>query len=449
LITIFADGPRQVINAITLYSVMQMDLIPGGKNAHDDGSSSISQFFNNVKILAEENNNQAFVLFGMLFTLIIWAFSVLRLISAVVLYVIFLNHHIPTSDKNLSGYCRRKVTSRLKRIVHRKNTKALAKGLKLRDRLPTQPSLPTFDSTPTLPSTTGDKGLSRSTTQTTLPPYSRSNSSTAPFQNPTLPNLDFDPKSPPARTATSSSVMSESASLTGNAAGMGYSDLDSQQPTLPPVPPLPDNVPSRMVTPHSRATPASYGNEIGHIGQNTGYRNLTDDSSESRPYRTYTPAPEYSSADPAGSEDNAYLNRGHTSPQYDPYGPRGAPPFNQQHDHYHQDPYSTRSYTPASTGGTPVPSRSYTPASYMPTRTPAASVQPAPRTFTPMSSTIPAPQYSEYAAFNPPMPSQTPHPRSQIYPDPSNYNRAQTASPSAMRRSPPDYSVNRSNTHHN
>jgi hypothetical protein len=454
--TIFADGPRQVINAITLYSVMQMDLIPGGKNAaDDDGTSSVSQFFNNVKILAEDNNLQAVVLFGMLFTLVIWVLSVLKLISAIVLYLIFLFHHIPAEDGTLSRYCRRKVGQRLKRIVHRKNNKALAKGLKLQNRVPTQPSLAAFDSKPTLPSIAGDKGptvatISRSTTQTTLPPYSRSNSSTAPIHNPTLPNLDFDTKPPLARTATSSSAMSESASLTGHAAGMGYSPLDSQHPTLPPVPPLPANVPSRMATPHSRPTPAPYADETGYNGAGAGYRNLTDSSFDSRPYQTYTPAPEYAAADIAAFEEYDHFSRGQTPAHYDPYGPRDAPHANPQHDYYHQDPYSVRSYTPASTGGTPAPYRSNTPASYRPTPPPAASVQPPPRTFTPVSSATPAPQNGGYAAFNPPMPSQTPQHLTQRHPDPSNYTRANTASPSAMHRAPrapPGHSFNRANTH--
>ncbi|KGO41077.1 hypothetical protein PEX2_092110 [Penicillium expansum] len=386
MITIFADGPRQVINAITLYSVMQMDLIPGGANAaHDDGSSSVAQFFNNVKILAEENTLQAVVLFGMLFTLIVWVLSVLRLISAIALYLIFLFHHIPAEDGTLSRYCLRKVGQRLKRIVHRKNNKALAKGLKLQNRAPTKPMLDT-DSNPTLPSLAGDKvpavpSLSRSTTQTTLPPYSQS-TSTAPAQNPTLPNLDFDAKPKLARTGTSSSAMSESASLTGNAAGMGYTPLDGQNPTLPtlpPVPPLPATVPSRMATPHSRAAPAPYGNGDRNT-PGPGYRNLTDNS-DSQPYQSHTPAPDYSSADMHASDDYDDFNRDHAPAHYDPYGPprgtyggedeygagyetpdgrRGAP--RAQQDYYPQDPYSTRSYTPASTGGTPAPYRTNTPA---------------------------------------------------------------------------------------
>ncbi|KAJ5383699.1 hypothetical protein N7517_001610 [Penicillium concentricum] len=474
--TIFADGPRQVLNGITLYSVMQMDLLPGGKNAaHDDGSSGASQFFNNIKILAEENNLQAVVLFGMLFTLVVWVLSVLKLISAIVLYLIFLFHHIPAEDGTLSRYCRRKVGQRLKRIVHRKNTKALAKGLKLQNRAPTQPMLAT-DSNPTLPSFAGDKGpavavLSRSTTQTTLPPYSRSASSTAPGHNPTLPNLEFDSKPTLARTGTSSSVLSESASLTGNAAGMGYTPLDRQNPTLPPVPPLPANVPSRMATPHSRPAPAPYGND-GRHSPGPGYRNLTD-SSDSQPYQGHTPAPGYSSADMDASDDHDYFNRDHAPANYDPYGPpraaygredgygprygtpggqRDAPRAQQeyyQQDPYSTDPYSTRSYTPASTGGTPAPYRSNTPASYRPTPPPqaAAMAQPPPRTFTPMSSATPAPQNGGYAAFNPSMGHQTSQPRSQAPPGPSAYTRANTASPSVMHRAPPGHTFNRSNTH--
>ncbi|KAJ5776313.1 uncharacterized protein N7511_001324 [Penicillium nucicola] len=453
--TVFADGPRQVINAITLYSVMQMDLLPGGKNAaKDDGSSGASQFFNNVKILAEDNNLQAVVLFGMLFTLVIWVLSVLKLISAIVLYLIFLFHHIPAEDGTLSRYCRRKVGQRLKRIVHRKNNKALAKGLKLQNRTPTQPSLVSSDSKPTLPSITGEKvpvtsvaSLSRSTTATTLPPYTRSNSAAHPEQNPTLPNLDFDTKPPLVRTTTQTSMMSDSASLAGNAAAMGYSPLDRHNSPAPPVPPLPANV------------------------------QPTRNMSHSRPYQqTHTPAPEYTSPDAIRADD--YFHRSHTPAHaqphsnYDPYGPRDIyaedkyaednyeshePDYEHESPYYAQDPYSTQSYTPASTGATPAPyGRSMTPATYRPTPPPQAQtpIQPPPRTFTPMTSATPAPQNGSYAAFNPSMPShsQTPSPeqrRGQWNPASAgyNFNRANTASPSAMHRAPPGHYFNRSNTH--
>lgn len=471
--TVFADGPRQVINAITLYSVMKMDLLPGGQHAQkDDGSSQVAQFFNNVKILAEDNNLQAVVLLGMLWTLVIWVLFVLKLASAVILYLIFLFHHIPAEDGSLKAYCRRKITNRLKRIVQRKVNKALAKGFQLQDRAPTQPSLASEDSKPTLPDL--DKGptvttLSRSTTETTLPPYTRSNS-TATDKHPTLPNLEFDGKPPLTRTTTQSSAMSESASLTGNAAAMGYSPLDRTNSPLPPVPPLPATVPPpRTCSAQSRPTPTStpFTNDAGRGSPAPTYRTLPDNGAQ--PYRTFTPTadPYARSNTPGVAVSDDYFGRSHTPARYDPYAPRderfeddgygwrSATPATQASSQSGYPPQDTyRSYTPASTGGTPrpPPGRSITPASYRGTPAPSAEqVLPPSRTFTPMSSgTSTGSQNGGYAAFNPGT-SQSPQPRMQRPPAPTGYQffaRANTASPSTMNRNGPrtGYSFNRANT---
>lgn len=475
--TIFADGPRQVINAITLYSVMKMNLLPGGKHAQkDDGSSSFLQFFNNVKIMAEDNNLQAVVLFGMLFTLVIWVLFMLRLASAVILYLIFLFHHIPQEDGTLKAYCRRKISSRLKRIVQRKVNKALARGFQLQDRAPTQPSLASGDSKPTLPDV--DKGpivttLSRSTTETTLPPYTRSNSF-ATDKNPTLPNLEFDSKPPLTRTTTQSSAISESASLTGNAAAMGYSPLDRQNSPLPPVPPLPTGVPSRTGSAQSRTTPGPppFANEPGRGTPAAGYRNLTDAGAQ--PYRSFTPAadPYARSNTPGVAMSDDYYGRSHTPARHGPYGApaaaygaedgfegRSGAPFGRRGTPHPQPGYPPqdeyRSYTPASTGATPrPPGRSMTPASYRGTPAPQASdpMRPPPRTFTPVTShSSSGSQGSGYTAFSPSVTSQTPQPRMQRPPPPMGYQpfpRANTASPSTMNRNgpPAGYSFNRANT---
>ncbi|KAJ6127037.1 hypothetical protein N7523_002649 [Penicillium sp. IBT 18751x] len=347
--TIFADGPRQVINAITLYSVMKLDLLPGGANTTlDKDTSPILQFFNNIKILAEENNLQAVVLFGMLFTLIIWVLSVLKLASAVILYLVFLFHHIPEEDGTLKAYCRRKISTRLKRIVQRKVNKALAKGFQLQDRAPTQPTFASRDTKPTLPDL--NKGpivtsLSRSTTETTLPPYTRTNPNTT-ETNPTLPNLEFDNKPPLTRTATQSSAMSESAFLTGNAAGMGYSPLDRQASPLPPVPPLPTVVPpARTGTAMSRSTPGPtsgptpLNNDSSRGTPVSGYRSLTD--SEAQPYRTFTPANDpYARSGTPGDPVYAYRGPSHASAA-NPYARPNMPPAPAADD------YFARSHTPA------------------------------------------------------------------------------------------------------
>lgn len=479
--TIFADGPRQVINAITLYSVMQMDLLPGGEHAaKDDGRSPFFQFFSNVKILADDNNLQAVVLFGMLFTLIIWALSVLKLISACILYLIFLFHHIPAEDGTLKAYCRRKISNRLTRLVRRKVNKALSKGVKLQNRTPTQPSLVSSDSRPTLPFVDMDKGpavttLSRSTTETTLPPYTRANS-TATERHPTLPTVEFD-KPVLTRTTTQSSVVSDSVSLTGNAAPMGYSPLDRQTTPLPPVPPLPANVPSRMGSAQSRPTPgpSPYVSERarGTLATTSGYRNGTDSSAQS--CQSYTPLsdPYAHSSQSAATAAGDYFTQSHN--RCDPYASESLYGANDDYEPWsetsarHESPHRAqahpsqaayRSYTPASTGATPrsqgqiPPVRGMTPASYRSTPASQASYQRAhsqQRTFTPVTpeASLGPRGSSGYAAFNPDIGSQSQQPLRRPAP-PASYQpftRANTTSPATMNRNAPaGYSFNRANT---
>ena len=68
----------------------------------------------------------------MLFTLIIWIFSALSLMMAAVFYITFLWHHI--RDGSLSRYCRRKIDSRLHKIVMARVNRALEKGNNVRER---------------------------------------------------------------------------------------------------------------------------------------------------------------------------------------------------------------------------------------------------------------------------------------------------------------------------
>ena len=124
---VFAEGPRQVINALTLYSVLQAKLIPVGAHAPNDGHTPVLQFFINVRILANASTQQATILFGMLYVLIIWIFSALSLALAFIFYITFLWHHIPSADGSLSQFCQRKVEKRLNQIVRARVDKAIAK----------------------------------------------------------------------------------------------------------------------------------------------------------------------------------------------------------------------------------------------------------------------------------------------------------------------------------
>ncbi|KAJ6160669.1 hypothetical protein N7470_004065 [Penicillium chermesinum] len=422
--TIFADGPRQVINAITLYSVMKADLLPGGKNAHDNSSTGIEQFFNNLKFLAEEK---------------------------------------PSSGRSASGY---------------KVDKALAKGLQLQDRMPTQPSLATMNTSPTLPSLE-DKGpivttMSRTTTQTTLAPSFKS-SATVLDKDPTLPNLEFE-KPSLTRTTTQSSAMTDSDALSGTTAVMGYSPLDRPNASMPPVPPLPTNMPSHMNSTASRQTntPTIYGSERSRGTPTSGHRNLTDAGPKS--YHSYGPPVDPYAPSSSPAFEDPYYEEAQPA-RYNPYEPSAAPydaygrtgnPRSQgtaRAPAHQQDPYDARSFTPASTGATPAPQgsipplRTMTPASYRGARTPGPQLgdpdNRPPRGYTPMGAAGPTgSEGSAYTAFNPsstsPTNSQGPHPTMQRPPPPTGYQpytRANTASPGTMNRNgPAGYSFNRANT---
>ncbi|TKA27338.1 hypothetical protein B0A50_04948 [Salinomyces thailandicus] len=268
---ILAEGPRQAINAITLYAVMQADLIPGANAAH----SGFSQFWINLKELAEKDEKQAVILFSMLFTLVIWVFSALSLIIAIVLYLVFLWHYIPQRDGRLSVYCRRKIDKRLEKIVEYKvkaameqedrqkqkeEQKAELRRQKTGELLPPkpviirQPTLPQIGDSPDLKKVEDEKvasawGLARqdtSTTVSTLPRYeSRPPTRNGPNvlqRQPTLPDYAvLERPDMPSRTGTQGSAWSSAPSYESDApllANAGYAGGRSS-----PAPPLPSQPP--------------------------------------------------------------------------------------------------------------------------------------------------------------------------------------------------------------
>lgn len=247
---IFCQGPRQVVNALTLYSVFKAKLDPTDTT---NVGSTLLTFFKNIGILAGEEHQQAVILCGMLFTLVIWVFAALSFILALLLYLLFLWHYIPNTDGGLSGYCERKINSRLSKIVsikvnkaiedeERKRQKADAKAAKKGEK-PVyggrQATLPTMfdakdDKLPNMPM------LNRNDTMATLPVYSSRPGT--PSGQPTMPSFELDQlgqKRPlPSRSVTGSSAMSNTsfasnAPLMGNASDMGYGRSGSPAPSLP------------------------------------------------------------------------------------------------------------------------------------------------------------------------------------------------------------------------
>jgi hypothetical protein len=259
------------VNALTLYAVYVAQLDP---KATDAGTSFV-QFFKNIGVLADAHHQQAVILSGMLFTLVIWVFATLSLILALLFYLLFLWHYIPNSDGGLSSFCERKINERLTKIVSAKVAKALEdeerKKLKDARKAAKKGEAPVLGRQATIPTLfdakDGDKlpempMLNRNDTMTTLPLYT-SRPGTPSSQQPTLPGFELDnmdQKRPfPLRTATSSSAMSNTsyasnAPLMGAAGEMGYGRSESPAPSLPPLDTEGFPFPQRSMTANSNGS---------------------------------------------------------------------------------------------------------------------------------------------------------------------------------------------------
>ncbi|KAK6581235.1 hypothetical protein PZA11_005926 [Diplocarpon coronariae] len=265
---ILCQGPRQVLNAMTLWAVVK-----SFDTSASNAGSTLLKFFENVGKLADESHQQAVVYSGMLFTLVVWTFGALSLLLSALFYVFFLWHYIPNADGGLTGYCERKVNRRLASIVSVKvnkaleeedrrlrklDAKAIKNGEKPRVRQATLPTLiaqKSDDGLPAMPM------LHRNDTTTTLPQYSSRPGT--PSGQPSLPPLDlnlFDQKRLAAPRSVTASNFGSGAPLMGDASDVGYARSGSPAPFLPPLDvgayPAP---PQRTMTADSNASSRSRG----------------------------------------------------------------------------------------------------------------------------------------------------------------------------------------------
>lgn len=244
-----AEGPRQAINALTLYSIMRASLIPVGAHAPNDGNAPFVQFWVNVKILYETSPQQAIVLFTMLFTFVIWLFSALSLLAAAIFYVGFLWHYLP-KDGGLFKYCRRKVDKRLATLVNTKAKHALEKEEFRRRRDeekygldPNRPMPPARTATlpslgeATMPSPSLHHSSSTTSTNTCISTLAKETSYTAADPRPTLPNIGDLEKEPsstvkplPSQTMLRPGMPSRTGTQSSN---VTVSSFASDRPLLP------------------------------------------------------------------------------------------------------------------------------------------------------------------------------------------------------------------------
>ena len=316
---------------MTLYSVMQANLLPTGAHDTSGGRSPFTQFFYNLMVLAESNKEEAAVLFGMLFTLIIWVISAISLMVAFILYIMFLWHHIPSQDGGLRSYCKRKVDRRLQKVVTAKVNKAIAKedmaqgtGDKFfgkpGDRpieLKRQPTLPILDTD------MDDKGsefatLSRQTTLTNLSPFdSRPPTSNGALQpglqrQPTIPNVSMDSHRPTPPTRSNTQFSSSSAASYG-----------SNVPLISSANPMGYGPTSQS---YSQGAPSRTGSDRS-IANGRPMMSRSGTASSQGSSRQYTPAWEQQIMPPQGAQPGLLGRQNTDFSEYQPPGrmTRGPP----------------------------------------------------------------------------------------------------------------------------
>lgn len=122
-----ADSPRQVLNALTLYSVLQVQ----------------DNFVATIKKVGNEHLTEAIVLGVMAFSLLVWVIHMVFFITAIILW---LPLYIKIGDgySGLEEYCCSKINKRISKLVEKKHKQGMIELIEENKRLKYQPTLPKF-----------------------------------------------------------------------------------------------------------------------------------------------------------------------------------------------------------------------------------------------------------------------------------------------------------------
>lgn len=125
---LFAESPRQVLNALTLYSVLKIN---------DD-------FVGTIRKLASNSLTEAVVLGFMAFSLLIWVINVIFFLAALLCFFpIYIN--IDSNCSGLEEYCCLRINKRIRQLVDKYSKKDHMELKEANNRLEHQPTLPTVN----------------------------------------------------------------------------------------------------------------------------------------------------------------------------------------------------------------------------------------------------------------------------------------------------------------
>lgn len=126
---VFAESPRQVINALTLYSVLKFD----------------ASFVETIKQIATNSHIEAFTIFLMIYTVVIWAFNVVQFAFALLLTLPIYLHVERSGASGLTEYCCIRIDLRIKQLVNKEILRSRKRLIEENRRLPQQPTIPLID----------------------------------------------------------------------------------------------------------------------------------------------------------------------------------------------------------------------------------------------------------------------------------------------------------------
>ncbi|KAI0750915.1 hypothetical protein C8Q80DRAFT_1217821 [Daedaleopsis nitida] len=312
---LFADGPRQSINALTLYAFYL--------SKQDQGDwYDIKKYFDGTLITSALTVSTAFTVF-------VFAFSLLMLIIAGICYIPLLCH----IQGNLKEYCCHKVDKRIAEIIKRRNKQRLAKAAALAKK-----------------EAAGDFSHLKN---------KKGEFIAKPLPQPTLPNVSVDDNDDTASMRTRGPAPSTYTGTDYYSDYKGPSDYGNDYPPLD-YPPMPayagaiirydDEYSSQMHLP-AAAAPFAQTDDHHSSMQHSAYGGY--DSYD--PYRSASAAPDYRSGSTApdyrvapdyrsGSIAPDYRS-GSVAPDYRsasaaPYGQHGQQQQAMYQDDYHPNPYS-------------------------------------------------------------------------------------------------------------
>ncbi|TBU38056.1 hypothetical protein BD309DRAFT_931370 [Dichomitus squalens] len=332
---LFADGPRQSINALTLYAFY----LSKEKDGH---WYDISKYFDGDLITSALTVSTAFTVF-------IFAISLLMLIIAGICYIPLLAH----IQGNLKEYCCHKVDKRISEIIKRRNKQRLAKAAALAKK-----------------EAAGDFSHLKN---------KKGEFIAKPLPQPTLPNLSVDDdiddaasmrtRGPPASTYTGTDYYSDYKAdyasdypppMPGYAQAGYHHQYNNSVGTLPDQPQLhyDDDVASQT---HLASAAAPFAHD-DHVAPDYRSGSVAPDyrsGSVAPDYRSASTVPDYRSASTAPYGQQAHqmyqqedfpnphspsaqqaLGHGGQQQQHNPYAQQQHDPYAQhQYDPYAADPY--------------------------------------------------------------------------------------------------------------